>query len=152
MLIFYENNWGPRIQTLASEVMWVSAVLNSSTVCVSQDLQSAATSCYFRKQESIILLILQLDCWCFQQSRGQFLCNDSCGWNGKMTKYFCSLQFRDCSRGRCGFSNWRYTLLLFAAVSSIPWYSLSLCVPLLGSRGYWKWKNCTPCLYRLEFL
>ena len=48
---------------------------HSSTACVSQGLQSTAASCYFRKQVSIILLILQFDCWHFQQSRGQILYN-----------------------------------------------------------------------------
>lgn len=103
----------------------------SSTACVAQGLRNTATSFYFRKQASIILLILQLDCWCFWQSRGQILCNVSCGQNGKMTKHFYTFQFLDCSRGCCGFSNWRHHLLLLTAVSSIPWYSLLLLVPLL---------------------
>lgn len=76
---------------------------------------------YFRKQASIILLILQLVCWCFRQSKGQIFCNVSCGQNGKMTKHFYTLQFLDCSRGLCGFSNWWHPLLLVTAVSSIPW-------------------------------
>lgn len=104
---------------------------HSSVACVSQGLQSTATSSYFRKQASIILLVLQIDCWCFWQSKGQIFCNVSYGQNGKTTKHFYTFQFLDCSRGLCGFSNWWHPLLLVTAVSSIPWYFFLLCVPLL---------------------
>lgn len=108
---------------------------HSSPAHVSQGLQSTTTSCYFRKQASIILLILQLVCWHFWQNKGQILCNVSCGQNGKMTKHFYTFQFLDCSRGHCGFSNWWHPLLL-TAVSSILWYSLLFCVPLLRSNCF----------------
>lgn len=71
---------------------------HSLTACISPALQSTATACCFRKPAGIILLILQTDCWCFQQTEGQILCNALFDQKRNMTKYFSIFQFLDCPR------------------------------------------------------
>lgn len=136
-----DSYWGPRIQALAAEMMWFKALAGTKVVFTPQ-LHVFHKACRAQphlailesKNDYFAYIAIRLLTFLAKQGSNFVQCFVWSEW--EMTKHFYTFQFLDCSRGRCGFSNWWHPLLLLTAVSSIPWYSLLLCVPLLRSNCF----------------